>query len=76
MRMIAELGRLVAVNILLVFSRPSVDTGNDILIPGFYMKLGFCFFSSGVSGDFSFVDMVLTFHKYESSHGFTLSAFC
>lgn len=43
MRMIAELGGLVTVNILLVFSRSSVDTGNDILIPGFYMKLGFCF---------------------------------
>lgn len=43
MRMIAELGGLVTVNIFLVFSRSSVDTGNDILIPGFYMKLGFCF---------------------------------
>lgn len=52
MRMIAELGRLVAVNILLVFSRSSVDTGNDILIPGFYMKLGFCFFLLKFLGTF------------------------
>lgn len=29
---------------LWTFSRSSVDTGNDILIPVFYMKLGFCFF--------------------------------
>lgn len=50
-----------------------MDTGNDILIPGFYMKFGFVF-SSGVFGDFSFVNMVLTFHKYEPSHGLTLSS--
>lgn len=52
MRMIAELGRLVAVNILLVFSRSSVNTGNDILIPGFYMKLDLCFFLLEFLGTF------------------------
>lgn len=72
-RMVVELDHFVAVNILLVFSRASVDIGNNILIPGFYIKFNFCFFSR-VSGDFSFVCMVLTFHKYEPSLGFTLSS--
>jgi hypothetical protein len=43
--MVVQLGHFVAVHIFQVFSRASVDIGKTVLIPGFGMKLDFCFFS-------------------------------